>query len=149
MEYKNNKSFLNAVKNNDLQMVKSQLSEMIMLYQGSESEIMQAVQYAENNCSFKFEEHKQSDMQVDKSSNSDLFYTEKVQLRNNFSKHRFDEVIRLYPLMVKEDDFFADEAKKPNDNINNQAIFKNKTKTYFLLGASFILAAYIIYKILK
>lgn len=150
MEYKNNSSFLNAVKNNDLKMVKSQLTEMIMLFQGDKSELVEAVNYAEKNCSFQFEEHRPTKTQVDDTSNSDLFYTEKVELRDNFSKERFEEVIRLYPLMVGEDDFYS-KAKVNSDDDNNskQSSSNVNIKTYLIIGTSAIIVGYIIYRTLK
>ncbi|WP_139855687.1 hypothetical protein [Aequorivita sinensis] len=148
MEFKNYTSFVNGVRENDLQMVKSQLAEMIMLFQGEKAKIMEAVEYAKNNSSFKFENHLETTTAMDKTSNSDMFYTEISELQTNFSKERFLEVIRLYPLMVEQDNFF----NKGNDKneIDSEVEKSSKiTKTQLLIGAGVIIGGIILYKFLK
>ncbi|AFU67916.1 hypothetical protein P700755_000940 [Psychroflexus torquis ATCC 700755] len=149
MEFKKNKSFVDGVKENDLKMVKSQLSEMIMLFQGNIFELKQAVEYAENNCSFKFEGHLETETEVIRSSNSDFFYAEKVELRSNFSRERFNEVIRLYPLMVEKDNFFGDNPEEDLTDVNRKNGVKLNTKTYLLIGASIIVSGYILYRLFR
>lgn len=147
MEFEKYTSFVNGVKENDLLMVKSQLAEMIMLFQGDTTKIMQAAEYAENNCTFKFETNQETITEVDKTSNSDMFYTEISDLQINFSKERFLEAIRLYPLMVEQDDFFNKEI---DNEIESEVKQSSKvTTTNLIIGAGIIIGGIILYKFLK
>lgn len=147
MEFEKYTSFVNGVKENDLLMVKSQLSEMIMLFQGDTTKIMQAAEYAEHNCAFKFETNQETITEVDKTSNSDMFYTEISDLQINFSKERFLEAIRLYPLMVEQDDFFNKEI---DNEIESEVKHSSKvTTTNLIIGAGIIIGGIILYKFLK
>lgn len=129
--------FIESVKTNNLSEIKNLLIENIFFQQGDKRELDKALQYAINNSSFKFEEH--IDLEVsDKTNKEDYFSDEKWNMRENYSKERYNLLVELYNETFAKQEYAYSIVE---ENVNNDKLVKK-----VIIGSVIVIAGYLIYK---
>lgn len=95
-DFKGLKHFMNAVKNNDVFAIKSDLQGMVEFYKGNKVKIDEAVKYAIDNSDFDFEKDDGVYFGENSKSVKEKYFYESGRLVQNFTKERYNRVIELY-----------------------------------------------------
>ncbi|MBO3097822.1 hypothetical protein [Gelidibacter pelagius] len=140
-EFKENEDFIASIKDNDIYEIKRTLIDNIFFLQGNKNEIKEAVEYTILNSDFNFEEHKVLEVS-DKTNKEDCFSDEKWNLRENFSKQRYDLLVELYNETFAKKEFTYESGTTSN-NENNDLLKK------VMIGGVVLIAGYLIYKALS
>jgi len=137
-KFTENQPLLDNVQNNDVKEIKRILIDNIFFLQGNRYEINKAIQYVLENSDFAFEGHK--DLEVsDKNNKEGYFSEEKFNLRENYSKDRYDLLVELYNEAFANKEYTY-ETEPATDN--------NKVAKVVVVGVAVAIAVYVLYKIL-
>lgn len=147
--YKSMTHFVSAVENNDLEQIKVELIKIIKYFYHKPKEIESAISFARSNSNFDFDNHKEASF--DKSSKGEEFDSEYLNLFDNFSKKRYQKVVRLIPKWNVEDSDFnkflknsdvetskesdPKQLKRDVEDYNRKVIKKNK-RVHAAIGAT-------------
>lgn len=138
-EFKENQPLLKSITANDVPEIKRILIDNIFFLQGNQSEIENANEYAIKNSDFNFEEH-QVLVVSDKNNKEDYFSDEKWNMHKNFSKDRYNLLVKLYnETFAKEEYSYESSNTSKNDDVLKKII----------IGGAVIIAGYLIYKVLS
>ena len=138
-EFKENQPLLDSITANDVPEIKRILIDNIFFLQGNLSEIDNANEYAIKNSDFNFEEH-QVLVVSDKNNKEDYFSDEKWNMHKNFSKDRYNLLVKLYnETFAKEEYSYESINTTKNDDVLKKII----------IGGAVIIAGYLIYKVLS
>lgn len=123
MNYTDDKGFMNAVKENNIFAIKSELEGLIPLFKGEKEKCDQAVEYAIKNSSFNWETDDGVFSSRELKGARQNYIYEKGRLVQNFTKERYLKVLTLYIEYRREEN-----QKKENINSGNIKEEKENTK---------------------
>lgn len=86
---------MKAIKDGDVRKIQYELVDSIFFFEGNKQDIEEAIEFAKANSSFEFEEYIDLPT-VEPKDDKDLYSIEKLNLKTNFSKERFDRLVNLY-----------------------------------------------------
>lgn len=96
MSFENNKLFMEAIKNNDIFSIKSDLEGFIPEFKGNKNLCDEVVEFAIKNSSFDWEEDDGISINTSSMNIKDRYNYEKGRLVQNFTKQRYLKVLDLY-----------------------------------------------------
>ncbi len=130
-----NSSFVDAVKNNNIENINAELVENIFRLLGDKIEIYKGVEYAKENSSFKFDVHEE--MIIENINNLEKeFSAEKFNLYTNFSFQRYEKLIDLFPKV-----FVNTNIKNTMDlSIVDEQVVKNNSIVFKAIAAVIIIS---------
>lgn len=121
MDFKNNKLFMDAIKENDIFSIKSDLEGYIVKYKGDQRKCDEVVEYAIKNSSFNWETDDGIFLGDKKTTISEEYFYEKERLVQNFTKERYLRVINLYNEYTQGKEDRKEEVKKASTNSQTKA----------------------------
>lgn len=121
MDFKNNKLFMDAIKENDIFSIKSDLEGYIVKYKGDKRKCDEVVEYAIKNSSFNWESDDGIFLGDKKTTISEEYFYEKERLVQNFTKERYLRVINLYNEYTQGKEDRKEEIKKASTNSQTKA----------------------------
>lgn len=134
--FRENHPLVESIGTNDIKEIKRILIDNIFFLRGNLNEIENAITYAEENSDFFFDEHKAIKIpKID--DNEDYFSKEQWNMRENYSRERYDLLVRLY----NQFDLTPDNDYKTEKVETNNKLIKN-----IVIGGSVLLAGYLLYK---
>ena len=140
-EFTENQPLLASIKANDIDEIKRILIDNIFFLQGDENEISKAAEYAVNNSDFNFDEHVVLEVS-NKKDKEDYFSDEKWNMRENYSRERYNFLVELYHETFAKQDYTYELDKTPKkDGVSKEV-------KVIVGGVIVIVAGYLIYKIL-
>lgn len=151
-KYTDNSVLQEFIEINNVPEIKKELINSIIFLLGNREEIHKAIAEAESKTDFAFEEHK--DIAYDNKEATELLYSEikHTLLRENYSKERFDELIKLYH-EVYADMVFEKEEEKPQIKAISTPINTQEKPTDPMSVVTKVVialvAGYIIYRIIR
>lgn len=138
-KFTDNELLINSVHNNDVKEVKRLLIDNIIFLQGNKEEINKAVEYAIEKSNFIFDEH--ISLSVENADDKeDLFSEEKFNMRENYSKERYNLLVDLYHETFAKNEYVYETSTTKTDN--------TKIAKAVAVGLVVIIAGYLFYKIL-
>ncbi len=137
-KFTENQPLLASIKANDKDEIKLTLIDNIFFLQGDQNEINKAAEYAINNSDFKFDRHKELEV-TNKSDKENYFSEEKWNMRENFSRDRYDLLVDLYNETFAKQEYTYESDSTPKNN----GVVRN-----VVIGGVIIIAGYLIYKTL-
>lgn len=137
-KFTENQPLLKNIAANDVAEIKRILIDNIFFLQGNQSEIDNANEYAIKNSDFNFDEHQNMDVS-DKINKQDYFSDEKWNIRENFSKDRYNLLVKLYNETFAKEEY----SYESSDTFKNDDVLKK-----IIIGGAVIIAGYLIYKVL-
>ncbi|MGG5599609.1 hypothetical protein ACPDHJ_07395 [Myroides sp. C8-3] len=141
-KYTENKALMLNIESNNVKELKINLIENIFFVQGDLVQINQSIEYAKNNSDFDFEPHVDIPLLYDINS-EEAFSEEKYNMRTNFSKERFDMLLKIYHKVYVSESNTVETIK---DNVTTPSNSKNFRIGVCVVGAAIL--GYLIYKIL-
>lgn len=136
----NNQPLLDSITANDLDEIRRTLIDNIFFLQGNRDEIEKAIQYATDNSKFVFEPHKAIKVS-DTDNKNDFFSDEKWNMRENYSRERYNLLVELYNETFAKQEYIYDTEDQP--------FSLNTTTKYIIIGGAIVLASYLLYKTLN
>lgn len=121
MDFKKNKLFMDAIKENDISSIKSDLEGYIVKYKGDKRKCDEVVEYAIKNSSFNWESDDGIFLGDKKTTISEEYFYEKGRLAQNFTKERYLRVINLYNKHTQGREDTKEEVKKASTNSQTKA----------------------------
>ncbi|MGL5357197.1 MAG: hypothetical protein ACRCZ9_00225 [Fusobacteriaceae bacterium] len=118
MNYKNDKIFMESVKNDDIFAIKSDLEGLISTLEGNKIKCDEAIEYAIKNSSFNWEEDDGLYFGEGYETTIEKYSYEKGRLVQNFTKERYFKVLDLYKQY---------KIKKLTKTLPNRIPIKNKS----------------------
>lgn len=132
MDFKNNKLFMDVIKEDNIFAIKSDLEGYIEEYKGDKVKCDEIVEFAINNSSFDWENDDGIFLGNKKATISEEYFYEKGRLVQNFTKERYLKVIDLYNKYIQEK--IAKTYSNNKINLDEQRTSKKK-KTEFENGS--------------
>lgn len=143
ISYKNFKTFIREVKDDNVLNIKIEICSMIDFFNGDKKLVEESIDYAEKNSNFRIEEHIDFPLDIALTTAEDYYAYEKGLLLDNFSKERVAKVIELYhelpKLQISEEE--KEEIKNNTKTISNTQIV--------IAGVIVFTLVMIVYKCLK
>ena len=101
-KYKNDEYFLKLVKSGNENQVKGEISNLLLKYKGDRKESDAAIEYAASQSVFQWDIHDGKEVPSHINLLKDKFNYEKGALRRNFSKERYERVLKLLKEYLRE-----------------------------------------------
>lgn len=140
-KFTENQILLESVKANDIEEIKQFLIDNIFFLQGNQIEINAAVKYVINSSDFNFEEYKELEVS-DRNNKNDYFSEEKWNMRENFSRERYNLLVELYhETFAKQDYTYESDKTRKKDGVSTEV-------KVIVGGVALIVTGYLIYKAL-
>ena len=127
MDYKDNAAFLTSVKENNIFKIKSNLEGLIPAFKGDRIKCDEAIEYARKNSSFDWEIDDGVNFGEDLTTIEDRYNYEKGRLVQNFTKERYEKVLKLYKEYIIT--FHKNENMKVDKNTNTVKEEKKEDST--------------------
>ncbi len=127
MDYKDNAAFLTSVKENNIFKIKSNLEGLIPAFKGDRIKCDEAIEYARKNSSFDWEIDDGVNFGEDLTTIEDRYNYEKGRLVQNFTKERYEKVLKLYKEYIIT--LNKNENIKVNENSNTVKEEKKEEST--------------------
>lgn len=156
MKYTDNKHLVDYISSHDLINFKEELLNTIFFVKGNREELYRAINDAENAGFFTFDVHE--DIKLSSEIPLKDEYTEEIiNMSLNYSRERFEKLLRLYNRCYKEGVFSSKEssidlANKSVDILNSNNRVESDIKNDNIMkivktGVVLAIAAYALYKI--
>jgi hypothetical protein len=137
-KFTENQPLLANIDANNIDEIKRILIDNIFFLQGDRNEIDEAVEYTIKNSDFNFDEHRA--LEVSNTNNKeDYFSDEKWNLNENFSRERYNVLVKLYSETFALHDYSYESKNTSNDD----------TLKKIAIGGVVIIAGYLIYHALS
>lgn len=138
-KFTENQPLLASIKANNIEEIKRILIDNIFFLQGDQKEINEAVEYAINESDFNFEEHRGKEVS-NKNDKEDYFSDEKWNMRENFSRDRYNLLVELYNQTFAKQEYTYEAG---NTSKKNEVMIK------VMVSGAVIFAGYLLYKTLS
>lgn len=101
-KYKNDEYFLGLIKSGNKNKVKGEIANLLLKYKGDRNQSDAAIEYAASQEVFEWDSHDGKGTPSHVKSLKDKFNYEKGALKRNFSKERYERVLKLLQEYLKE-----------------------------------------------
>lgn len=149
-KYSDNIALLKSIKTNNVKEIKNLLIDNIFFVKGNRSEIFASAEFAEKESDFRFDSH--IDVLLNYNENTEeKFSEEKFNMRSNFSKERFDNLVEIYKevyMQEKDELHTSDRDILPVYSSNNEFPSSSDFKKMAIIAISIVVIGYVIYKII-
>ena len=116
--------FKESVKKSNFFAIKSILADMIKRTKGNRADLEEAIRYAKDRGAFDWEAHDNHEATTNWNNINDKYNFEKERLVQNFSKVRYERVLKILEEILKETKQEKREVPK-NANVNRSTSTEN------------------------
>jgi len=141
-KYTENKALMLNIESNNIKELKMNLIENIFFVQGDLEQINQSIEFAKNNSDFDFEPHIEIPLHYTLYT-GEGFSEETYNMRTNFSKERFDLLLKIYHKVYVNESNAIETIK---ENVTSSSNSTNLKIGVYVVGAAIL--GYLIYKML-